>query len=36
MIPIIFFPALDLVLMSSFARGIDGAPCVSPTVDGVS
>jgi hypothetical protein len=36
MIPIIFFPASDLVLMSSFARGVDGASCVSPTVDGVS
>jgi hypothetical protein len=35
-IPVIFFSAPDLVLVSSFARGIDGAPCVSPTVDGVS
>jgi hypothetical protein len=35
-IPIIFFPTSDLVLMSSSARGVDGAPCVSPTVDGVS
>jgi hypothetical protein len=35
-IPIIFFLAPDLVLMSSFVRGVDGAPCVSPTVDGVS
>jgi hypothetical protein len=35
-IPVIFFPALDLVLVSSFARGVDGAPFVSPTIDGVS
>jgi hypothetical protein len=33
---VIFFSAPDLVLVSSFARGVDGAPCVSPTVDGVS
>jgi hypothetical protein len=33
---VIFFPAPDLVLVSSFARGVDGAPCVSPTIDGVS
>jgi hypothetical protein len=35
-VPVIFFPAPNLVLMSSFTRGVDGAPCVSPTVDGVS
>jgi hypothetical protein len=35
-IPVILFPAPDLVLVSSFARIVDGAPCVSPTVDGVS
>jgi hypothetical protein len=35
-IPIIFFPATDLVLVSLFAQSIDGAPCVLPTVDGVS
>jgi hypothetical protein len=35
-IPVIFFPVPDLVLVSLFARGVDGAPCVSPTVDGVS
>jgi hypothetical protein len=34
-IPVIFFPAPDLVLVSSFAQGVDGALCVSPTVDGV-
>jgi hypothetical protein len=34
-IPVILFSATDLVLVSSFARSIDGAPCVSPTVDGV-
>jgi hypothetical protein len=27
---------MDLVLVSSFARSVDGALCVSPTVDGVS
>jgi hypothetical protein len=35
-IPVIFFPAPDLVLVSSFVRGVDGAPCVSSTVDGMS
>jgi hypothetical protein len=35
-IPIIFFSAPDLVLMPSFARSIDGALRVPPTVDGVS
>jgi hypothetical protein len=35
-VPVIFFPAPDLVFVSSFARGVDGAPCVSSTVDGVS
>jgi hypothetical protein len=35
-IPVIFFPAPDLVLVSSFARGVDGALCISPTIDGVS
>jgi hypothetical protein len=35
-IPVIFFSATDLVLVSSFARGVDGAPCIPPTVDGVS
>jgi hypothetical protein len=35
-IPVIFFLAPDLVLVSSFVRGVDGAPRVSPTVDGVS
>jgi hypothetical protein len=35
-VPIIFFSAPDLVLVSSFARSVDGAPCVPPTVDGVS
>jgi hypothetical protein len=33
---VIFFPAPNLILVSSFARGVDGAPCVSPTVDSVS
>jgi hypothetical protein len=35
-ISVIFFSALDLVPMSSFVRGVDGALCVSPTVDGMS
>jgi hypothetical protein len=35
-VPVIFFSAPNLILVSSFARGVDGAPCVSPTVDGVS
>jgi hypothetical protein len=35
-IPIIFFSAPNLVFVSSFARSVDGAPCVPPTVDGVS
>jgi hypothetical protein len=35
MVPIIFFSAPDLVLVSSFAQSVDGAPCVPPTVDGV-
>jgi hypothetical protein len=36
MIPIILFSASDLVLMSSFARSVDGALRVPPTIDGVS
>jgi hypothetical protein len=35
-IPIIFFSAPNLVLVSSFTRSVDGAPCIPPTVDGVS
>jgi hypothetical protein len=35
-IPIILFLALNLVLMSSFVRSIDGAPRVPSTIDGVS
>jgi hypothetical protein len=35
-ISVIFFSTPDLVLVLSFVRGIDGAPCISPTVDGVS
>jgi hypothetical protein len=35
-VPVILFPAADLVLVSSFTRGIDGAPRVPATVDGVS
>jgi hypothetical protein len=35
-IPVILFSAADLVLVSSFARSVDGASCVPPTVDGVS
>ena len=36
MIPIILFSAPNLVLMSSFARSIDGVPCVPSTIDGCS
>jgi hypothetical protein len=35
-VPVVFFPAADLVLMSSFTRGVDGASCVPAAVDGVS
>jgi CheY-like chemotaxis protein len=35
-IPIIFFSMPNFVLMSWFARSVDGAPCVPSTVDGVS
>jgi hypothetical protein len=35
-VPIIFFSVPDLVLVSSFARSLDGAQCVPPTIDGVS
>jgi hypothetical protein len=35
-VPIIFFSASDLILVSLFARSVDGAPRVPPTVDGVS
>jgi hypothetical protein len=35
-IPVILFSTTDLVLVSSFARSVDGAPRVPPTVDGVS
>jgi hypothetical protein len=34
-VPVILFPAVDLVLVSSFTRGIDGAPRVPAIVDGV-
>jgi hypothetical protein len=35
-VPVVLFLATDLVLVSSFTRGIDGAPRVPTTVDGVS
>jgi hypothetical protein len=35
-IPIVLFPAADLVLMSSFTRSVDGASRVPADVDGVS
>ena len=35
-IPVIFLSAANLVLVSSFVRSVDGAPCVPTTVDGVS
>jgi hypothetical protein len=36
MVPIILFPAPYLIFVPSVARRIDGAPCVPPTVDGMS
>jgi hypothetical protein len=36
MVSVVLFPAMDLVLVSSFTRSIDGAPRVPATVDGVS
>jgi hypothetical protein len=35
-VPVVLFPVVDLVLMSLFTRGIDGALPVPATVDGVS
>jgi hypothetical protein len=35
-VPIVLFPVADLVLVSSFMRGVDGASRVPATVDGVS
>jgi hypothetical protein len=35
-VPVVLFPAADLVLVSSFSRGVDGASRVPATVDGVS
>jgi hypothetical protein len=35
-VPIILFSAPNLVLVSSFARSVDGALCVPPNVDGMS
>jgi hypothetical protein len=35
MILIVLLPAPYLVFVLSFARSIDGAPRISPTVDGV-
>ena len=35
-VPVVLFPAADLVLVLSFSRGVDGASRVSVTVDGVS
>jgi hypothetical protein len=36
MIPVILLTVVDLVLMSSFTRSVDGASRVPATVDGVS
>jgi hypothetical protein len=36
MVPIILLPVPYLIFVSSVARSVDGAPCVSLTVDGVS
>jgi hypothetical protein len=35
MIPVVFLPAVYLVLMPSFARSVDRTPRVPTTVDGV-
>jgi hypothetical protein len=35
-IPVILFSVTDLILVSLFARSVDGASCVPLTVDGVS
>jgi hypothetical protein len=35
-VPVVLFPAADLVLMSSFKRGVDGALRVPAAIDGVS
>jgi hypothetical protein len=35
MVPIVLLSASYLILMSSFTRGVDGAPRIPPTVDGV-
>jgi hypothetical protein len=35
-VPVVLFPVADLVLVSSFTRGVDGASRVPATVDGVS
>jgi hypothetical protein len=35
-VPVVLFSAADLVLMSSFTRGVDGASRVPAAVDGVS
>jgi hypothetical protein len=35
MVPVVLFPTTDLVFVSSFTRGVDGAPRVPATVDGV-
>jgi hypothetical protein len=36
MVPVVLFSAMDLVLVPSFTRSIDGAPRVPATIDGVS
>jgi hypothetical protein len=36
LVPVALFPAADLVLVSSFTRGVDGVSRVPVTVDGVS
>jgi hypothetical protein len=35
-VPIILFSVPNLVLVSSFARSVDGDPCILSTVDGMS
>jgi hypothetical protein len=36
MIPIVLLPVPYLVFVPSFTQSIDGAPRISPTVDGMS
>jgi hypothetical protein len=35
MVLVVLLSVSYLIFMSSFTRSVDGAPCISPTVDGV-